>query len=83
MAESSKGLIIQPVNDVSQELNNRQISHAITLLQDRIVQFTSAPGAGDDEHDGYEVGTIWVNTTTDNVYICADNAIGAAVWKVV
>lgn len=83
MPEVSQGLVIQPVADLSQELNNRQISTVIERLQKRVVQNTGSPGVGDDEQDGYEVGTIWINTTTDNAFILTDNAIGAAVWRAV
>ena len=41
---------------------------------------TTDPGVGDDTVDGYEVGSYWVNTTTDKAFICVDNSSGAAVW---
>jgi len=41
---------------------------------------TAAPGAGDDSADGYIVGSIWADTTHHTVYVCTDNAAGAAVW---
>lgn len=40
-----------------------------------------APGVNDDSGDGYSRGTRWVDTVTDKVYICADDTVGAAVWK--
>ena len=42
---------------------------------------TSAPTTGDDSGDGYDVGSIWVNLTTDIIYVCSDSSLGAAVWK--
>lgn len=42
---------------------------------------TTDPGVGDDSGDGYVVGSVWVNTTSDQAFICADNALGAAVWQ--
>lgn len=42
---------------------------------------TSAPTTGDDSGDGYDVGSIWVNLTTDIIYVCTDSSLGAAVWK--
>lgn len=39
---------------------------------------TTNPTASDD---GYELGTFWINTTTDGVYICVDNSSGAAIWN--
>jgi hypothetical protein len=42
----------------------------------------STPGVNDDSADGYSVGSRWVNTTTDNEYVCLDNTLGAARWDV-
>lgn len=42
---------------------------------------TGAPGANDDTADGYTVGSIWVNVTADDAYICCDSTAGSAVWK--
>jgi hypothetical protein len=41
---------------------------------------TSAPTTGDDSGDFYEVGSRWVDTTTDTVYTLMDSTLGAAVW---
>jgi len=43
---------------------------------ERVVD-TTAPTVNDDDH---QIGTIWVDTTTDTAYICLDNSSGAAVW---
>lgn len=40
----------------------------------------AAPTVNDDSADGYDVGSLWVDTTSDQAYICADNSSGAAVW---
>jgi hypothetical protein len=39
------------------------------------------PAVTDDIGDGYEVGSTWVNTADDTVYVCTDSTAGAAVWK--
>lgn len=41
---------------------------------------TANPTAGDDAADGYVVGTIWINTTTDAAFIATDVTAAAAVW---
>ena len=38
------------------------------------------PTIGDDTIAGYSTGSLWVNTVTDNCYMCADATNGAAVW---
>jgi len=42
----------------------------------------AAPVVGDDDADGYDVGSVWYDTTADIAYICLDNATGAAVWRI-
>jgi len=42
---------------------------------------SSDPTTGDDSGDGYSIGSVWLNTTSDKWFMCLDNAVGAAVWK--
>jgi len=53
-----------------------------TLIQDN---FTAAvnPAATNDSSQGYAVGSHWVNTATNEVFVCASSTIGAAVWTYV
>lgn len=41
---------------------------------------TTAPGVGNDNTQGYVVGSFWVNTSTNRTYVCSNTATGAAVW---
>lgn len=40
----------------------------------------SNPTSGDDKEDGYGVGSLWVNTNTNTIWVCVDDTMGAAVW---
>lgn len=42
---------------------------------------TSDPTNAFDAGDGVRVGDHWYNTTTNNVFVCVSNAVGAAVWR--
>ena len=44
---------------------------------------TTAPTATDDSGAGYSVGSLWCDTTNDNVYICIDSSASAAIWRIV
>ena len=55
----------------------------------RLYTYESAgvPGVNNDGVDTanigriFDVGDVWVDTLTDDSYICADNATGAAIWN--
>lgn len=40
----------------------------------------TAPGAGNDSTEGYSVFSLWLNTTNNIFYACADNTATAAIW---
>lgn len=44
-------------------------------------EFASDPTSNDDWTQGYDVGVIWVNTSTNDYFICVDNSTGAAIWS--
>lgn len=41
---------------------------------------TTDPGATDDISGGWEKFSVWVNTTTGDLWMCRSNARAAAVW---
>lgn len=49
----------------------------------RVHTAAADPTVNDDGNgaSNYAIGTIWVNTTSDNAFICGNNADGAAVWR--
>jgi hypothetical protein len=42
---------------------------------------TVSPTANEDSGDGFEVGSYWINTTLDLVFVCVDASSGSAVWR--
>lgn len=42
---------------------------------------TADPGVNDDSAAGYEAGSKWLNTNTDEWFICSVATAGAAVWE--
>jgi hypothetical protein len=46
------------------------------------VVFSSAPTVNDDMNNPYSVGTVWVDTSTNRLYILEDNTANAAVWTI-
>lgn len=50
-------------------------------IQPKTVSSASDPTVNDDSGDGYAVGQVWVNTTTDVPFMLADATVGAAVWR--
>ncbi len=42
---------------------------------------TLAPTVNDDITLGYEIGNVWVRTSTGKFYVCIDNTDGAAIWN--
>ncbi len=42
---------------------------------------TSDPGVGDDDADGFSIGSLWQRKDSGEVWRCIDATTGAAVWK--
>jgi hypothetical protein len=44
------------------------------------VDATVAPAVGNDNTEGYSVGSLWVDVTANEAYRCLDASTGAAIW---
>lgn len=42
---------------------------------------TTNPDLNDDVGDGYAIGSVWINVSTDTVFMCVDSTAAAAVWR--
>jgi hypothetical protein len=42
---------------------------------------TTNPAIGNDDTEGYSVGSKWINTTSNTVFFALDVTTGAAVWR--
>lgn len=42
---------------------------------------TVDPGVSNDNTQGYVIGSNWLNTTTNTMFVCLSAGTGAAVWK--
>jgi hypothetical protein len=42
---------------------------------------TTDPTATDDSGDGYGVGSLWLNVSTDHAFVCLDATVSGAVWS--
>lgn len=54
---------------------------AYAVILDNLAAVVPPNPAVDDITLGYEIGSIWIDTAADLIYICADNTNGAAVWR--
>lgn len=43
---------------------------------------TTDPTVNDDIGDFYSQGSFWYNTSTDKLWVCMVNTLGAALWKI-
>ena len=42
---------------------------------------TTNPTITNDTGSGYAVGSVWINTSTDECFVCTDATAGAAIWQ--
>lgn len=60
---------------------NLTLDPTAAVILDNNYIATTNPGVSDDESQGWQVGSQWINTTTSTAFVCVDNSVGAAIWK--
>lgn len=80
--DTQTSITLAPDNNSSNDIFDRRMPWSDLVSSDALNNFvaTTDPTANDDSDDGYSVGSLWVNTTNDTAWICADASSGAAVW---
>ena len=90
---SSGGTIANPqqkINDNATAITANTLSitdnaAAITALQSSVSQNNYsalvAPTELNDDTEGYSIGSVWVDTTADKIFMAVDVSTGAAIWK--
>ncbi len=69
-------------NNQFANVNQRVIDNGTdTKLETLHHRSVNDPTSGDDITNGFEIGTIWINTASQNAWISVDHTAGAAVWK--
>ncbi len=68
------------VNDNNNYFTSTELDGVLDelYLSSETVTSTSDPTSSDD---GYNIGTVWVNTSNDFIFICVDNTSNNAIWK--
>jgi len=71
-------------------INNKEVFECLENTDGAAVWVRSAakgnysasvdPDADNDIDEGYVIGSLWINTASDEPFICVDNTDGAAVW---
>lgn len=70
----------QKLNNKNTEQNLRTLWREVKHITTQTRRTGQAPGATDDNKQGFDVGAIWVDTSTDTPYICVDNSTALAIW---
>lgn len=72
-------LVVTDAGVEGQYLSSDSVENNDLLIQHNLAA-GAAPTATDDSAAGYAVGSVWIDTTNDNAYVCVDATATAAVW---
>ncbi len=77
--------ILNSNNELFCKLSDGDNNNAERMITKNSYDKTSDPGISNDLTEKYCVGSVWVNkdaeVATNRIWVCVDNAEGAASWK--
>lgn len=77
----SMGIEYAPVYGLRIGVNASQLRTTLGFGAVWNIAATAAPAVTDDSHLGYGVGSLWFDTTNQEIWGCLSGTLGAAVWK--
>jgi len=81
LTPTNNQLYLDPLNRVWKYTSSSKIwSFIDTSSSIDNIAATVAPTATDDSSKGYDVGSRWIDVTSNIPYICVDSTATAAVW---
>lgn len=78
---SAGSIIIDANGDHFRKLDSGSTTNVTEANLKANLAATVNPGVSDDNTADYEVGSNWVNVTSDEAFIAVDVSTGAAIWK--
>ena len=62
------------------EVNSITVYMQATLSQSNLSAIIP-PTVNNDSSEGYAIGSLWIDTALDEIYVCLDSSLGAALWQ--
>lgn len=82
-ADNTKQMRVDVGNVSASTVRTLTMPDADVILHKNNLSASDAPTVNDDIDLGYTVGSIWIDTTDNDIYQCTNNSDGAAVWQAI
>jgi len=80
MAADREDLALTKAAAIASGILRRNAANTAWELRKDKLGASVSPAVGNDNTEGYSVGSFWFDTTTSDLFICEDASTGAAVW---